>query len=94
MAARGRRPRESDEIKIPQLPQANQFRAWKNTLYQAANSAAGRDDDKALLWVRKVENPQADLGMFASSGDRVSPPSTASSPLRCRRMLKENWAAA
>ncbi|MDP7544528.1 MAG: hypothetical protein QGG31_02035, partial [Anaerolineales bacterium] len=47
--------KESSEVKVPVLPTANQFRAWKHTVYQNVNAASGRHDDKALEWIRECE---------------------------------------
>ena len=44
-------------MKVPNLPSAGQFRAWKNTVFQNVNVAAQRDDDKALVWVSRVDDP-------------------------------------
>ena len=51
-----RRLREADEVKGKELPSAAGYRAWKNLLFQNVNTASGRVDDKALEWVRQVED--------------------------------------
>ena len=56
---------EADEVKLPALPTANQFRAWKTTLYQSVLQASGREDDRVLSWIREVETPGAKPEDFA-----------------------------
>ena len=57
--ARRDRVKENAEVKVPNLPSANQFRAWKHTVYQNVNAASGRRDDKALEWIRECERIDA-----------------------------------
>ena len=47
--------RKVEEVKIGRFPKFAEFPAWRNNLYQNVNTAADRSDDKALLWVKEVE---------------------------------------
>ena len=47
----------AEDIRIPNLPAAGQFQAWKYIVFQSVNIAAQRDDDKALEWVSRVDDP-------------------------------------
>ncbi len=57
--------KEADEVKLPALPTASQFRAWKTSVYQSVLQASGREDDKVLSWIREVEKPGAKPEDFA-----------------------------
>ena len=57
--------READEVKLPALPTASQFRARKTSVYHSVLQASGREDDKVLSWIREVENPGAKPEDFA-----------------------------
>ena len=50
--------KESGEIKFHPLPEVSGFRHWKTVVYTRVTQAAGRPDDKALKWVRRVEDPR------------------------------------
>ena len=62
--ARKDRGKEAAEIKVPVLPSANQFRAWKHTVYTNVNAASGRDDDKVLAFIRACEKDDAKVEDF------------------------------
>ncbi len=54
---------------------ATQVRAWKNSVYSTVNSASGRPDDKALVWVMKVEAEGVEAvkrAKFSASGIRFA----------------------
>ena len=51
-------------MKLPALPTAAQYRAWRNLVYQSINTASGRPDDKALAWAREVEDETKELEYF------------------------------
>ena len=53
---RRRKTKEAETIAIPALPNAAQFRAWKNAVFTNVDVAAGREDNKALRWVQKVDH--------------------------------------
>ena len=57
--------KEADEVKLPALPTANQFRAWKTAVYQIVLQASGREDDDVLSWIREVETQGAKPEDFA-----------------------------
>ena len=46
------------------LPSANQFRAWKHTVYTNVNAASGRCDDKVLVFIRACEKTDAKVEDF------------------------------
>ena len=52
---------EADEVTLPALPTASQFRARKTSVHQSVLQASGREDDRVLSWIREVETPGAKL---------------------------------
>ena len=40
------------------LKRISDFRGWRNTVLQSINEASGRPDDQALLWAKRVEDPE------------------------------------
>ncbi len=56
------------------LPVANQFRAWKNSVYQNVLQASGREDDKVLAWIREVERDGARPEDFAERTEEFATP--------------------
>ena len=73
MASLSRRKyKETDEIRIPQLPTANQFRAWKSSVYHAVNACSGRPDDKAVAWMLETAREGAVQEDFREPGPRFA----------------------
>jgi hypothetical protein len=66
------RVKEAAEIKVPQLPNANQFRSWKHTVYQNINAAVGRTDDEPLKWIRECEKIDAEPDAFKTCAKRFA----------------------
>ena len=52
--------KEADEIKLHSFPQGSQWRGWRSSTIHSIVSAAGRQDDKALEWILKVEKNDED----------------------------------
>ena len=63
----GERPKEADNIEIPNLPDTAHFRKWKANVREAVASAS-RDPNAAFLWVRDVENTVDRTSLGDSSG--------------------------
>ena len=66
------RIKEATEVKVPNLPNPNQFRAWKHTVYQNANAASGRSDDDTLAWIRECEKADAKIEDFQKCNRRFA----------------------
>ena len=67
-----RRYKETDEVRVPQLPTANQFRAWKSAVYHAVNACSGRPDDKAIAWMLETAREGAVQADFREPGVRFA----------------------
>ena len=67
-----RRYKETDEVRVPQLPTANQFRAWKSAVYHAVNACSGRPDDKAIAWMLETAREEAVQADFREPGVRFA----------------------
>jgi len=67
-----RRYKETDEVRVPQLPTANQLRAWKSAVYHAVNACSGRADDKAIAWMLETAREGAVQADFREPGVRFA----------------------
>ncbi len=76
-----KRGKDADEIKLPPLPEGNQFRAWKTAVYQSVLQASGREDDRVLLWIREVEARGAKPGDLAEKTKDFATPDRKSQRL-------------
>ena len=73
MASLNRRKyKDTDEVRVPQLPTANQFRAWKSSVYHAVNACSGRPDDKAVAWMLETAREGAVQEDFRDPGPRFA----------------------
>ena len=60
--------KEADEVKLPALPTASQFRAeLGKPRYTRVHEASGREGDRVLSWIREVEKPGAKPEDFADN---------------------------
>ena len=63
--------KDAEQVRIPALPKAPQFRSWRLAVRDEVASASG-DPDAGFAWIRQVELPEAteksllDSGKFAS----------------------------
>ncbi|MCP3879628.1 MAG: hypothetical protein GY701_14740, partial [Sulfitobacter sp.] len=64
--------KEAEEVKVPPLPNASQYRAWIITVLQNLVAAAGRPDEKGIAWGREVEDETKPPAYFAVSGRRFA----------------------
>ena len=90
---RSRKYKETDEVKIPQHPSANQFRAWKNLVFQALNACSGRPDDKAIAWLLETETEGKEQTDFRESGFRF-PTLDRKLAMAFQKKRLENWVVA
>eukprot|EP00971_Amphidinium_carterae_P274370 5444975-Amphidinium_carterae.1 len=59
--------KEADSISLPAWPEPQHFRAWKQKVYMSVMAAAGRDENRTLRWLQKVEAADSSLSTFQHS---------------------------
>ncbi|MCP4240798.1 MAG: hypothetical protein GY772_09590, partial [bacterium] len=69
---RNKKYKEAEEVKVPPLPNASQYRAWLIAVLQNLVAAAGRPDEKVIAWAREVEDDTKPPEHFATSGKRFA----------------------
>ena len=57
-------------MKFGHLPEIPQFRAWRNVCIFNVNSAGGRHDDEAIVWLLRAEPGKGTEQELASPGRR------------------------
>jgi hypothetical protein len=58
--------KEADSVKIPALPSATQYRAWKIAVRNEVMAASGRGDE-LFAWICAPEGPKTTFAQFADS---------------------------
>jgi hypothetical protein len=64
--ARPAEVKEADTVKVPPLPNPQQYRAWRSTVRNAVTAASGRGEE-AFKWILQAEKATATLRSLADS---------------------------
>ena len=69
------RPKESDNIFLPQYPTASSLRSWKTEVYARAQAASARSDHNTTVWLKQAEDETItpeDLGKVPRAGRTIT----------------------
>ena len=80
-------------MKMPQLPSANQFRAWKNSVFQALTLVLGDQTTRQSRGSWKLRSKERSRRMFVSLGSAF-PRWIGNWPWLSKGTRLENWVVA